>query len=184
MFLPGGQLPPFSALQALRLLRQNGLVEVRVTETETGFVEAGRLTPGDATAARQAYCAYNAGSIPSDGEILERSGSGPGHLELVSRTNQPSVVKLRSQAGAVVATVFLAPGGHAEIDGLPDIRLRPDFAVGEFWSRACRTFAAGMRAQRWSGYLPLNALTPLTIPPDLPGEVLPVDITDQVFNTN
>jgi hypothetical protein len=183
-YVPGGLLPPFSSLQALRLFRQNGLVEVQVTETETGFVEAGRLTPGDATAARQAYCAYNAGTIPTDGEVLARNGSGSGHLEVVSRTNQPSVVKLRSETGAVAVSVFLAPSGHAEVDGLPDVRFRPEFAVGELWSRACQTFAAGMRAQRWAGYVPLNALAPLTVPPDLPGEAPTVEIPDQVFDKN
>jgi hypothetical protein len=139
------------------------------------------LTPGDATAARRAYCAYNAGPAPADGEVLERHAGGPGHLELNNRTTQPAVVKLRDQTGAVAVSVFLAPGGHAAVDGLPDTRFRPDFAIGEFWSRACQTFAAGMRAQRMGGFVSLGALTPLSIPPDLPGEAPPVEIPDQAF---
>jgi DnaJ domain len=180
-FVPAGQLPPFSSVQALRLFRQYGLVEVRVTDTMDGFVEAGRLTPGDAAAARHAYCAYNSGPTPADGEILERNGSGPGRLELDNRTTQPVVVKLRDQTGAVAASIFLAPGGHADVDNLPNARFRPDIAIGELWSRACNTFAAGMRAQRMAGFFSLDALTPLTIPPDLPGEAEPADIPDQVF---
>jgi hypothetical protein len=113
---------------------------------------------------------------------LERNGSGSGHLKLNNRTTEPSVMKLRNQAGAVVVSVFLAPGGHVELDGLPDIRFGPEFAVGEFWSRACRTFAAGMRAQRVPGLFSLEALTPLTIPPDLPGGAQPVDIPERAFN--
>ena len=180
-FLPTGQLPPFSAVQALRLFRQSGLVEVRTSDTATGFIEAARLTPGDAAAARRAFCAYNAGPSPTNGEVLERRGGGTGRLELDNRTTQPAVVKLRDPAGAVVLTTFLAPGAHAAVEGLPDGRFRPDFAIGELWSRACRSFAAGMRAQRLGGYFSLDALTPLTIPPDVPGETEPADISDQAF---
>jgi hypothetical protein len=32
-----------------------------------------------------------------------------------------------------------------------------------------------------SGFFSLAALTPLTIPPDLPGEPFPADISDQTF---
>ena len=181
VLVPAGQLPPFSAVQGLRLFCQNGLVEVRVTDSVNGYVEASRLTPGDAAAARRAYCAYNSGPTPEDGEVLQRSGTGTGRLDLENRSAQPAVVKLRDPAGTLVASVFLAPGGHAALDGLPDIRLRPDFAIGEFWSRACGTFAAGMRAQRFGGFYSLAALSPLSIPPDLSGEAPPADIPDQVF---
>ncbi len=49
--VPWGTLPPFSAVQGLRLFKANGMVEVKVTDSANGFVEAGRLTPGDAAAA-------------------------------------------------------------------------------------------------------------------------------------
>lgn len=180
-FVPNGQLPPFSSVQAVRLLRQNGLVEIRINDTATGFIEASRLAPGDATAAHRAYCGYNTGPMPGNGEVLRLTGSGKGRLELDNRTTQPAVVKLRDPSGAVVLTTYLAPSGHATIEGLPEGRYRPDFAIGELWSRACQSFAAGMRAQRLSGFFTLSALTPLAIPPDLPGEPLPVDISDQTF---
>ncbi len=180
-FVPTGQLPPFSSVQALRLLRENGLVEIRINDTTTAFIEAARLTPGDAPAAHRAYCAYNTGPAPGNGEILRQTGSGKGRLELDNRTTQPAVVKLRDASGSTVVATYLAPSAHVGIEGLPEGRYRPDFAIGELWSRACQSFAAGMRAQRLSGYFTLNALTPLTIPPDLPGETLPADISDQVF---
>ena len=180
-FVPAGHLPPFSAVQALRLNRQNGLVEVRVKDAATGFIEVGRLTPGDATAAHKAYCAYNAGPAPGNGEILHQTASGKGRLVLDNRTSQPAVVKLRDAAGLAVMTVYLAPTGHVSLEGVPDGRYRPDFAIGELWSRACLSFAAGMRAQQLSGFFTLDALTPLTIPPDLPGEPPSSDISDQAF---
>ncbi len=180
-FVPAGQLPPFSSVQALRLNRQNGLVEVRIGDAANGFIEAARLTPGDAAAAHRAYCAHNTGPAPGNGEILHQSGTGKGRLALDNRTTQPAVVKLRDSAGTTVLTTYLAPGAHVEVEGLPEGRYRPDFAIGELWSRACQSFAAGMRAQRLSGFFTLAALTPLTIPPDLPGEPFPVDIPDQAF---
>lgn len=179
--VPAGRLPPFSAVQALRLYRQNGLIEVKVTDTANGFIEAARLAPGNANAARNAYCAYNAGPPPTNGEVLRQTGSGSGHLELENRTAQPVVVKLRDEAGAAIVSTYLAPGGHARIGGLPDARFRPDYAIGEFWSRACEKFAAGMRAGRMAKFATLDALTPLTIPPDHPGEPPPADIPDEMF---
>jgi hypothetical protein len=179
--VPAGQLPAFSSVMGLRLFPQNGLVEVRLTDTSVGFVEAVRLAPGDATVAHRAYCAYNAGPLPTNGEVLERHGSGPGRLELYNRSTQPAVVKLRDQTGSVTAAVYLAPEGHTALEGLPNTLYRPDFAIGELWSRACRSFAAGMRAQRMRGLVSLQALIPLTIPPDLPGEAEPSDIPDQAF---
>ena len=180
-FVPAGQLPAFSSVQALRLLRQNGLVEIRINEHATAFIEASRLAPGDVTAAHTAYCAYNAGPAPGNGEVLRQTATGSGRLQLDNRTTQPAVVKLRDASGSVVVTTYLAPSEHVALEGLPDGRYRPDFAIGELWSRACQSFAAGMRAQRLSGLYSLDALTPLSIPPDLPGEPPPADISDQAF---
>ena len=52
---PWGQLPPFSAVQGLRLLKANGLVEVRVTDNANGYIEAGPGWPcSDLAAASRA----------------------------------------------------------------------------------------------------------------------------------
>jgi len=178
--VPIGRLPAFSAMQAVRMSHRNGLVEVRITETSTGLVEASRLTHGDLAAARQAYCAYNAGPPPYNGELLAREGAGPAKLALDNHTTQPAVVKLRDETGAVALSVYLAPGGHADVDGLPNARFQTEFAIGEMWSRACGGFAAGMRAQRMVGFRSLDRLMPLVIPPEAPGGP-PEDITDQAF---
>lgn len=177
-FVPARQLPPFSTVQALRLFRQNGLVEVRITDDTTGLVEATRLTPGDARAARRAYCAYYAGPTPGNGEVLERHASGPGSLDLTNRTAQPVVMKLRGPEGSVAVSVFLSPGGHVTVGGLPDGLFRPDFAIGELWSRTCNGFAAGMRAQRFPEAMPLASLSPMALPPD---GSQPQDISDRQF---
>jgi hypothetical protein len=181
VFVPIGQLPPFSAVQAVRVLRDHGLVEIRLTETATGFIDASRLEPGNVEAARQAYCTYKSGPPPSNGEVLERSGEGVGQVTLQNRSGQPMVVKLRDRSGKPAATVYLAPGGDAFVDGLPGGAYRPDYAIGELWSRACNSFAAGMRALRFTAFADLSTLSNLAIPPDLPPQAAPVDIPDQEF---
>ena len=112
---------------------------------------------------------------------ISSHGSGTGRLVLDNRTTQPAVVKLRDATGNMAASVFLGPGGHAEINDLPSGQYRPDFAIGELWSRACNGFAAGMRAQRLARLATLEALSPLTIPPDRPGEAPAADIPDLAF---
>lgn len=180
-FLPIGQLPPFSAAQALRVLHNDGLVEIRLTATATGFIDAARLAPGNQEAAREAYCAYNAGPPPANGEVLSRKGMGAGQTTIQNNTGQPIVVKLRDHTGTAAITVFLAPGGTATVGGVPDGAYRPEYAIGELWSRACNSFAAGMRAQRFPDFTALSAIRTLTIPPNLSGDAVPVDISDRAF---
>jgi hypothetical protein len=186
--VPWGQLPPFSAVQAIRLLKQNGMVEVRVTEIANGFIDAGRLTPGDTAAAARAWCTYHAGLTPTNGEVLSRGPDGPANLTLLegsarltldNRSGQPAVVKIRGPNGSVIASVFLDPGGEATLEKLPDEPVRLDYAVGEAWSRACRGFAAGMRARRLTNPVAAGALGRLSIPPN--PDIAQADLSDQAF---
>jgi hypothetical protein len=178
--VPVGQLPPFSSVQALRLVRQTGMLEVLVNDQGNGFVNADHLMPGDAEAARSAYCSYNAGPMPFDGELLQRRGSGGGTLVLENRAVQPAVVKFRDETGAVVIAVFLGPGGRAELGGLPEGAYRPEFAIGELWSRACNLFAAGMRARRMDETIRLPGSPPIVLAPD-GTEPAASDVSDQAF---
>jgi len=175
-----GQIPPFSSVQAVKLIRQTGMLEVLVNDRGNGFISSDHLTPGDVVAARSAYCSYNAGPTPGDGELLERRGSGSGTLLLENRAIQPAVVKLRDQTGAVAVSVFLGPGGHADLDGLPEGLYRPEFAIGELWSRACNLFAAGMRARRMNGEIRLPGSARIVVAADGANPAA-ADITDQAF---
>jgi hypothetical protein len=164
----------------LRLVPQHGLIEIRLADSSSGFIDAARLNAGDRSEARRAFCAYEAGPAPGNGEILGRSATGPASLALTNRSLQSAVVKLRDGAGRAIASVFLEPGHSAVLGELPDISYRPEFAVGELWSRACNNFAAGMRAQRFPLYGSPIGLSPLVIPPDassMPAE----DISDAAF---
>lgn len=182
-FSPIRELPPFSAVQGIQLVRPNGMLEVLVTDETNGFIDASHLTPGSAEAARRGYCGYNAGSPPFNGEVLYHRAHGDGRLLLDNRALQPAVLKLRGADGAVVMSVFLAPRGHAEITNVPLGPFQTDFAVGELWSRACDSFAAGMRARRLAAPLMVSANTILEIAPgtaSLPSE----ELADQAFSGN
>jgi DnaJ domain len=177
--VPWGTLPPFSAVQGLRLYKANGMVEVKVTDTANGFIEGTRLTPGDTAAAARAWCTYNAGPTPANGEVLSQSAKGRAKLAVDNRSGQPAVVKIRGADGGVIASVFLDPGGQTTLEALPEELARLEYATGEAWSRACHGFAAGMRAQRLPDLAALGSVTHLAIPPDL--SLHPVDLSDQAF---
>ena len=177
--VPWGQLPTFSAVQALRLLKPTGMVEVKVTDSANGYVEAGRLTPGDAAASVRAWCTYNAGPAPANGEVLSHTATGRARLPIENRSGQLAVVKIRSGAGVLLASVFLGPGGAAIVEGLPEEPVRLDFATGEVWSRACHGFAAGMRAERLQELVSLGKAARLAIPPD--STVAAMELSDQAF---
>ena len=177
--VPWGQLPAFSALQGVRFHKHNGMVEVRITETTNGFVEAVRLSPGDASVAARAWCTYNAGPTPGNGEVLTRAVSGAARMEIGNRSGQPAVVKVRYADGKVGVSVFLNPGGETILEGLPPEPARIEFATGEVWSRSCRAFTAGMRAQALNEPVKAGAVERLEIPP---GIAMPLsDLTDQAF---
>ena len=176
---PLGQLPLFSSVQAVRLYRQNGLLEVLVNDHQSGFIQTTHLRPGNADAAHRAYCGYNAGPTPADGEILERHGNGGYTLQVDNRAVQPAVVKLREMTGAVAFAIFLAPGGHADLTDVPPATYRAEYAIGELWSRACNTFAAGMRAHRLDAAFTIPDNDHLVVSDD--NENPASDIPDQVF---
>ncbi len=180
-FLPGGQVADFTPVQALRLVPQHGLVEIRLADGGSGFVDAARLAPGDQFAARRSYCAYNSGPSPANGAVLDRHGSGESRLRIDNNDSQSTVVRLRDATGTTAVSVFLAPGGSAAVTGLPDVPYRPEFAVGELWSAACNGFSAGMRARRFADYATLSALSPLMVPPAPSDAPPPEDIPDAVF---
>ena len=181
--VPLGQLPPFSTVQAVRLIRQDSLIEVLVNDHGNGLISANRLTPGNSADAHRAYCGYNAGPAPRDGELLQRQGLGTGRLEVENRAMQPAVVKLRDEHGAVVVAVFLGPRGHEVFDVVPSGNYHPDFAIGELWSRACNSFAAGMQAWRMRAALRSPAESRVVVEPDA-SEQAAAEIPDQAFERN
>jgi hypothetical protein len=177
--VPLAQLPPFSEVQGLRLLQANGLVEVKVTDTSNGYVEAARLTPGDSSAASRAWCTFNAGPAPANGEVLTRNGTGAARLAIENRSGQPAVVKIRGTGGEMIASVFLDPGGRTTVEGLPVEQARLDVATGEAWSRACHCFAAGMRAVRMSNLVTIGKFSRIAIPLD--SGIASADLSDRDF---
>jgi hypothetical protein len=180
-FVPAGRVADFTSVQVVGVLAHSGLVGIRLADGGIGFLDSDRLAPGDQTTAHRAYCGYNAGAPPNNGEVLSRRGTGSGRLTVENRGSEPAVVKLRDTYGQAVVSVYVAAGHAATVTDLPTQSYRPDFALGELWSRACDGFTAGMRAQRFVGYGPLEGLSPLIVPPSLSAAPEPVDIPDAAF---
>ncbi len=205
--VPWRQLPAFSPVQAIRLLKPSGMVEIKVSDTANGYVDAARLTPGDAASANRAWCTYNAGPTPANGEVLSRANGeglsrangeglsranglstraaekanrvGHASLSINNRSGQLAVVKIRSTDGSVIASIFLGPDGQSTLDGLPEQPVLLDYATGEVWSRGCHGFAAGMRALRLPQPISIGTVRKLAIPSDT--DATPVELSDQAF---
>ena len=179
--VPAARLPPFTPVHAVAFVPDRGLIAVALEGGGLGFVDVARLTPGNAVAARQAFCADQSGPPPANAEVLARRGTGgQSKLLIHNRGEQPAVVKLRDLDGRAQAMVFIAPGVSVQVIGLPGGPWRADVAVGELWSRACAEFAAGMRAERLAGTIPSGS--ELTLPPGL--SVAAEDIPDEAFVHN
>lgn len=185
-YVPAGQLADFSSVVLLQLVPNSAMAEVRVPGGPKGFVYASRLMPGDAAEAHKAYCTYNAGAPLQNDEVLARRGNGPNRVVIENHSDQPAVFKLRddTQAAAALA-VAVTPHAMASVDSVPGGRFRPEFASGDLWSRACRTFVSGMRAERYPGYAVFEggAKEPGgTARFELPPEGKATDLPDDAFN--
>jgi hypothetical protein len=187
-YVPAGQLADFTGVVLLQLVPGSAMAEVRAPDGAKGFVYASRLMPGDAAEARKAYCTYNAGAPLQNDEVLARKGAGPNRLVVENHTEQASVFKLRDEAQATILAVAIAPHGTASVDSVPNGHLRPEFASGDLWSRACRTFVSGMRAQQYAGFANFQSAPKepggtarFTL---LPGGQGLADISDDAFDRN
>ncbi len=164
---PAGALAAFAPVHVPALPAPAGLVPVALADGGVGYVDAARLMPGDALAARRAACANSAGRPPDNGEVLAHSGTGEARVTLANASISPAVVALRDGAGHGVALVYLAPRGAAQLVGLPPGPWTAEVAFGELWSRACTAFVAGERVLRSPAPLPQGGT--LTIGPHAPG---------------
>lgn len=173
-YVPTGRIAPFAPVQLLRTVPGNAMAEIRQSNGHVAYIEAARLVPGDQAAAGRADCTFNAGLPPENGEVLRRSTRGPYAVRVENLQDMPSVVQLRTQAGVLVAEVFVAANSEAAIPSLPAGSFEVQVASGEFWSRHCSTFTAAMRAQRRPEPLQVGAVNAvLTIPRNADGSDVP-----------
>lgn len=177
-FAPTGRIPPFAPVQLLRPVPSSAMAEIRLASGQVAFIEATRLAPGDAAAARRADCTFNAGRPPENGEVLRRGARGPFALQVENRRDLPAVVQLRDESGHLAVEAFVAAHNAATIPALPGGLYALDAASGEFWSRRCSVFTAAMRAQRQPGQVRVGAASPPVV---VSAVAEGVDIADAVF---
>jgi curved DNA-binding protein CbpA len=173
-----GQIPSFAVVSLIRAAGDDGMAEIRTAGGAPAFVEAARLMAGDAKAARNAACLFNAGAPPRGGSMLVRPSGGEIRVVVENREERPAVFKLRDAREAVVAAVYLPMRGQAVIENLPVGQYRAEFAMGDLWSGQCGRFMAGMRAQR------LPTAQEFTGPARfaISGTTLAEDISDDAFS--
>jgi hypothetical protein len=171
-YLPATHLQPFTGVEVLDTPPRDGMVEIRVSHGQ-GFIDATRLAPGDAAAARRAFCGYNAGPPVTAGEVLARHGSGDGVLRIDNTKPEPVVLKLRNAEGTTALSVEAAQG-TTRVTGLVSGSYTAEYATGTLWSRACGSFLAGQRAWQVAGPVTIGAPDArLTVPAGNATEVTP-----------
>jgi hypothetical protein len=170
-YLPATHLDPFTGVSVLDTPPRDGMVEVRVSDGQ-GFIDATRLAPGDAKAARAAFCSYNAGPPLVAGEVLSRHGGGDAALRIDNTKPEPLVLKLRDAQG-VTAVSVQAMQGATRITGLAPGAYTAEYATGTLWSRACGSFIAGERSWRLPVSLPVTGESHLTLPAPNAAEIPP-----------
>ena len=139
---------------------------VALAHDTVGYVDAARLMPGNALAARQEACADSSGRAPANGEVLAGGGGGDARATLANASTSPAVVTLIDSAGRGVVRIYLAPRGAVRVTGLASGPWTAEIAFGELWSRGCSAFVAGSRVLRPAGTLPSGGV--LAIGPQAP----------------
>lgn len=171
----GGRLEPFTPVVVLG--RANAArAEIRLKDGSAGLVDAARLLPGDARAARLAACLHFAGPPPRAGQVLVHRATGPARLAVENRDDRPAVLKLRDAGGATIVAIYVGARGRADLTDLPIGPLGAEYAQGDLWSAPCSRFAAGMRAQALARPLTLSAESRLILP------AAGRDISDEAFS--
>jgi hypothetical protein len=170
-YMPASHLEPFTGVAVLDTPERDGMVEIAVSSGH-GFIDATRLAPGDAAAARLAFCGYNAGPPLQPGEVLSRHGSGDASLRIDNTKPEPVIVKLRDASGATTVSVQ-ATQGTTRVAGLPAGSYTAEYATGTLWSRACSGFIAGQRSWRLPGAITLTGENRLTVPDPAATEIAP-----------
>ncbi len=163
---PAGALPAYAPVHVPALPAPEGLMPVALAGGAVGYIEAARLMPGDALAARREACADNSGRPPANGEVLAGGGGGDARATLANASTSPAVITLIDSAGHGFVRIYLAPRGAARLAGLPPGPWTAEIAFGELWSRACSAFVAGSRVLRPSTKLPSGGT--LAIGPQAP----------------
>jgi hypothetical protein len=170
-YMPATHLEPFTGVAVLDAPVRDGMLEIAVSNGH-GFIDATRLAPGGAKAARLAFCGYNAGPPLEPGEVLSRHGSGDASLRIDNTRAEPVIVRLRDADGATAVSVQ-AMQGTTRIAGLPTGSYTAEYATGTLWSRACSRFIAGQRSWRLPNPIALTGETRLTLPEPNAVEIAP-----------
>lgn len=173
-------LDRFTSLTVIGVSADRDWANVRTPTGSEGFVPVRSLYGGSNELARREWCGEHQGSPPKAGEVLLRRASGEHQLLLHNSLRRDAVVKLKTQSGYTMASVFV-PGAYGlDVTGIPDGTYLVEYATGTHYSRGCGVFVDDMRSWRLSYTLTLRHVSALRSPnfvqvptlslSDLPGD--------------
>lgn len=139
-------LDRFSTVQVMDSVEEGEWARILTPSGVTGYVPSRLLFGGAGEISKSRWCYEQRGEIPRNGGILQRRTGGEHGLTVANRTGRDVVVRLKTQGNRTLLTFFMARGGQATVDGIPDGTFRAVFATGETYSRACGVFLDNMQA--------------------------------------
>jgi hypothetical protein len=149
-------LDRFTTLTVLAVTNDHDWAKVRGPTGAEGFVQIRGLYGGSNELARREWCSAHQGAYPKAGEVLLRRATGD-HLVLIHNSlRRDAVVKLKTQTGNTIVSVFVPGAYQVDVTGVPDGTYLVEYATGDHYSRGCGTFIDDMRAWRLSFTLTLR----------------------------
>lgn len=151
-FVQDGFIQPFTSIKLLQSRPTDDLAEVRFADGSSGYMDPHNIRPGDAKAAKEAYCLYKPGPPLSNQRILDRIGSGPNKVTIENKGDQPAVVIMRSALGVRAVRLLVDAHSTAFVDQFPSGLHRPEFRLGDSWSQKCNDIFGHRHTQRFPDF--------------------------------
>lgn len=151
-YLQNGFIEPFTNVELLRSFPADHLAEVRFADGSSGYMDPRSIGPGDAMAAKEAYCLYKPGRPLNNQKILSRTGSGPYKITIENQGSQPAIVVMRSALGRSAITLLINAYNVAYVDQFSSGLYRPEFRFGDNWSQKCGDIFGHRHTQRFPSF--------------------------------
>lgn len=122
---------------------------VQTMDGFTGYMQSAHLTRLDQNLDLLNECASDPGSAVQNGDILISSGTGDNVLNIDNSASPfEAVLQLRSNAGALIKSVYVAPYQTVQIEDVPRSELMLWYQTGRDYARRCGRFIENYRMTR------------------------------------
>lgn len=140
---------PFEDFHVLSGWGTEGYERVITSRGTIGFVPKASVIYGEGMADLKRRC-FPSGSVYfANGKIIRQTRTGPHTLETTNGLSSDAVVKLRDLAGHTVLSFYVAAGGAASVNNVPEGTFSIEFATGSEFSPTCGYFLRNMASKRF-----------------------------------